>query len=145
VSNRVVRRRRYISRKEKTSRAYVGYLTLLETAEYLLGQSPRRVMFLDGRPFSRRYQIENVINAADSLRQPWRILECVCSEETARRRLETDAATGAHPAGNRNFELYLEVKSRFERIVYPKTIIDTDQALEVCVDLAMAAISISAV
>jgi DNA-binding MarR family transcriptional regulator len=35
VSNRVVRRRRYISRKEKTSRAYVGYLTLLETAEYL--------------------------------------------------------------------------------------------------------------
>ena len=35
VSNRVVRPRRYISRKEKTSRAYVGYLTLLETAEYL--------------------------------------------------------------------------------------------------------------
>jgi predicted kinase len=118
---------------------------MLETAGHLVGQNPGRMIFLDGRPFSRRYQIENVINAADSLRQPWRILECVCSEETARRRLETDAATGAHPAGNRNFELYLEVKSRFERIVYPKTIIDTDQALEVCVDLAMAAISISAV
>lgn len=58
---------------------------MLETAGYLLARDPHRVIFLDGRPFSRRYQIENVITAADSLQQPWRILECVCSEETARR------------------------------------------------------------
>lgn len=46
---------------------------MLETAEYLLGQNLRRLMFLDGRPFSRRYQIENVIRAAGTLHQPWRI------------------------------------------------------------------------
>ena len=58
---------------------------MMETAGYLLGRDRARMIFLDGRPFSRRYQIENVIAAADSLGQPWRILECVCSEETARR------------------------------------------------------------
>ncbi len=113
---------------------------MLETAEYLLGQNLRRLMFLDGRPFSRRYQIENVIRAAGTLHQPWRIFECVCSEETARRRLEADAATSAHLAGNRTFELYLDVKSRFESIFYPKTVIDTDTALEACVALALTAI-----
>jgi predicted kinase len=69
---------------------------MLDTAGYLLLRNPGRYIFLDGRPFSRRYQIENVLSAADAMRQPWRILECVCSEETARRRLEADVATGAH-------------------------------------------------
>src|SRR3954452_5215825 len=49
---------------------------MLDTTRYLLARNPSRHVFLDGRPFSRRYQIDNVINAADSLHQPWRILEC---------------------------------------------------------------------
>jgi len=111
---------------------------VLETAGYLLGTNPGRHIFLDGRPFSRRYQIENVINAAASLHQGWRILECVCSEEIAQARLE--AATGEHVAGNRDFPLYLEVKARFEAITLAKTVIDTGQALEVCVEQALAAL-----
>lgn len=110
---------------------------MLKTAGYLLQRNPARLIFLDGRTFSRRYQIDNVLAAAASLHQPWRILECVCSEETARRRLEQDMATGAHPAGNRNFELYFEVKSRFEMITHPKTVIDTDQPLESCVEQSL--------
>jgi predicted kinase len=111
---------------------------MLETAGYLLSRNPGRVIFLDGRPFSRRYQIENVLAATDSMQQPWRILECVCSDETARRRLAADAEGGAHPAGNRDYQLYLEVKSRFEAITHPKTLIDTEQPLETCVLLALA-------
>src|ERR1700745_2401162 len=83
---------------------------MLETAGYLLERSVGRTIFVDGRPFSRRYQIENVIAAAASMGQPWRILECVCSEQTARRRLAADADGRAHPAANRDFQLYLEVK-----------------------------------
>jgi predicted kinase len=113
---------------------------LLETAEYLLSRNRARSIFLDGRPFSRRYQIENVLSMASSLHQPWRILECVCSEETARRRLAGDAESGAHPAGNRNCQLYLEVKSRFEAIIHPKALIDTEQPLETCVTQALAAL-----
>jgi adenylylsulfate kinase len=42
---------------------------MLETAIYLLQRDSNRILLLDGRPFSRRYQIENVVNAADSLHQ----------------------------------------------------------------------------
>jgi len=113
---------------------------MLETTGYLLVRNPGHRIFLDGRPFSRRYQIDNVLAAAASLQQPWRILECVCSEETARRRLTADAESGTHPAGNRDYQLYLEVKARFEAIVHAKTVIDTEQALETCVQQAMAAL-----
>jgi predicted kinase len=114
---------------------------VLETAGYLLGRKPALTVFLDGRPFSRRYQIENVLAAADSLHQRWRILECVCSLETARRRIESDAASGVHPAGNRGYQLYLEVRARFEVITFPKTVIDTDQALDDCVQLALQSLN----
>ena len=113
---------------------------MLETVGYLLARNPARALFLDGRPFSRRYQIENVIAAAASLQQPWRILECVCTEETARRRLAADAESRVHRAGNRDYQLYLDVKARFEAIVLAKTVIDTDQALDTCVKQALAAL-----
>lgn len=113
---------------------------MLETAGYLLSRNRERLIFLDGRTFSRRYQIENVLAAAASLHQPWRILECVCSEETALRRLEADARASFHPAGNRDYQLYLEVKARFETVLQPKTVIDTDQPLESCVQQALATV-----
>jgi predicted kinase len=113
---------------------------MLETAGHFLTRNPSRAIFLDGRPFSRRYQIENVIAAAASLLQPWRILECVCSDQTARDRIARHEGTGAHPAGNRDYQLYLEVKARFEAIVHPKTVIDTERALQTCVQQALAAV-----
>jgi predicted kinase len=113
---------------------------ILDVAAHLLEREPARLIFLDGRPFSRRYQIDNVLAKADSLHQPWRILECVCSEKTAMRRVEQDAAAGIHAAGNRDYQLYLAVKARFEAIVLPKTIIDTDQPLESCIKQALTAL-----
>jgi predicted kinase len=107
---------------------------MLQTAGYLLRKDPARQVFLDGRPFSRRYQLERVIEVAKSLGQPWRILECVCSEATARTRIEEQASE--HPAGNRDFALYLRVKARFEEITLPKTAVDTERPLADCVDEA---------
>jgi adenylylsulfate kinase len=110
---------------------------MLQAARFLLQKDPNRKVFLDGRTFSRRYQIDRVLKFADELSQPWRILECTCSEESVRGRLEDPS----HPARNRSFSLYLEVKARFEPIEYPKTVIDTDQPLESCVRQAMASLS----
>lgn len=110
---------------------------MLQTAGYLLSRDPGKKIFLDGRPFSRRYQIENVLTTAASLHQPWRIVECICSEETVRRRLQSDANAGNHPAGNRDYQLYLEVKARFEAITQPKIVIDTDQPMEICIPHAL--------
>lgn len=113
---------------------------MLETAAHLLETNPGRFIFLDGRPFSRRYQIENVLTAAAPLHQTWRILECVCGDATAQSRIEQQSPVGVHPAANRDYQLYLEVKSRFETITRPKTVIDTDLPLEACVAEAMAAL-----
>ena len=111
---------------------------MLETAEYIFGKHPEQRVFLDGRTFSRRYQLEQAVAAAEALKQPWRILECVCSDETARQRLE--AQVGEHPAANRDYELYLRLKREFEEITCPKTVIDTDKPLGTCVELARDAL-----
>lgn len=113
---------------------------MLEAAARLLRKRTHRIIFLDGRTFSRRYQIDQVLAAARKLNESWRILECVCSEATARERIETQAASGEHPAGNRTFDLYLDVKAHFEPIMLAKTVVDTDQPLEDCVKIAMEAL-----
>ena len=110
---------------------------MLQTAGYLLTRDPARIIFPDGRPFSRRYQIDNAIMAASSSHQPWRILECVCSDESVRQRLETDANRGDHRAKNRDYALYLEVKTRFEAITRPRTLVDTSQPIEICIREAL--------
>ena len=110
---------------------------MLETAAYILRRHADRTVILDGRTFSKRYQIERVITFAERLPQPWRIFECICSDDTARRRLD---AQQDHPAGNRDFDLYLRVKSDFEEIRFPKTLLDTDQPLEQGVQRALDAL-----
>jgi adenylylsulfate kinase len=114
---------------------------MLGTAGYLLSQNPAKLLFLDGRPFSRRYQIENVLTAAASLHQPWRILECVCTEETARQRLGADSLKANHPAGNRDFQLYWKVKERFEELLHPKTVINTERSEETSLREALNALT----
>src|SRR5581483_7669208 len=99
---------------------------LLDTARWLLAKDPRRRVFIDGRTFSTRYQVEAAVRSVEAMKSSWRILECVCSEETARERLEADARAGGHPAGNRAFNLYLDVKRCWEPITVPKTIVHTD-------------------
>jgi len=110
---------------------------MLKVAGYLFRKDPARKVFLDGRTFSRTYQLTRATGYASALGQPWRILECVCSEENARKRLNHEEG---HPAANRDFNLYLEVKARFEQITLPKIIIDTDQGLEACVEQAELAL-----
>jgi predicted kinase len=108
---------------------------MLKVAGYIFRKEPSRCIFLDGRTFSRKYQLRRATGYAEAIGQPWRILECVCSEQSARDRLAHDPG---HVAANRDFNLYLEVKAGFEEIVLPKIVIDTDQPLERCVERAKA-------
>jgi len=113
---------------------------MLEASRFLLQNAPARKIFLDGRTFSRRYQINRVLKFASELAQPWTIIECTCAEESARRRLDLEPDP-AHPARNRTFALYLEMKARFEPIAHSKTTINTDQPLEQGIEQALAAIN----
>lgn len=110
---------------------------MLQVAAYIVQKEPTRAVILDGRTFSRRYQIETVAELAAKLEQKLAILECICSDATARQRLEQDVMQGSHLAQNRNFELYLAIKARFEPIVRSKLVLDTDQALSMCVEAGL--------
>jgi predicted kinase len=112
---------------------------MLQTARYLVEKNPARRVFLDGRTFSRRYQIDRVLKFAHELGQSWAIIECTCSDESAQRRLDLERDP-SHPAHNRSFILYLEMKTLFEPIEHPKTAIDTDQPMDRCVELAFSAV-----
>jgi predicted kinase len=114
-------------------------LLMLETAGYLLQRHTMLRVFLDGRTFSRAYQIQNAIAAAERLHTPWRVIECVCSDETARKRLEKSRAS--HPAQNRTYELYRKLQGDFEPIPPPKLVVDTDHLLAECTAAALAYLS----
>ena len=102
---------------------------MLQTATYLLRQQPDEPVILDGRTFSRTYQVQLIEQYATELDVPLVIIECICSDETARQRLERDAAAGRHLAGNRDYALYLAIKARFEPIREPKLVVNTDHLL----------------
>jgi predicted kinase len=112
---------------------------MLHAARFLLERSPDRTIYLDGRTFSRRYQIDRVLSFARESSQTWAILECTCSEESVRTRLDTPDLL--HPAHNRTFALYLEMKSKFEPIIYPKITVNTDEPLDRCLSQGLAAIT----
>jgi predicted kinase len=123
-------------RAELFPKAFVEYSTgqddfvqdlMLRTAEYLLTRYPKLIVFLDGRTSSRTYQIQRVIDAAEKLGTPWRIIECVCDERIAKGRIEHGKK---HPAKNRTVELYLKIRDEFEPIVRPKLAVDTGREMK---------------
>ena len=99
-----------------------------QAAESIDDKTP---VFIDGRAFALRYQWERALQVST------RIIETVCSDDTARARL--DAASG-HPAANRSFALYLDLKRRQEPITAPKLVVNTDLALEDCLQQCMKAL-----
>jgi predicted kinase len=103
---------------------------MLDEAEHVLRVQPARIIFLDGRPFSKKYQVDAVVEFAKRIGTPWRIVECVCPEELTLRRLKTDRN---HIAGNRDAELYHKVKADFQKIRRRKLVVRTTLRLETCV------------
>jgi predicted kinase len=114
---------------------------MLQVADYLLARDPALPVFIDGRVFAKYYQIAEVRNAAAALHTPFHVIECVCSDEAARERLQRDALAGAHPAKNRDFLLYQRLRESMEPVPDPKLVIDTEHRLDDCVAHAMAYLS----
>ena len=108
---------------------------MLKVAGWIVRRDMKRTVILDGRPFTKKYQRDVVINFAEWMKVRWRIVECRCSEDAARRRLESG---DDHPAKDRDFEMYQRVKGEWEEITRPKLVVNTDVALEECVRQVLA-------
>jgi len=112
---------------------------IYKAAAYAFGSAPQRVVILDGRTFLRAYQVRDLLDLASSLNETPVMIECVCDDAVARDRLEQDRKLGQHPAGNRTYDLYLEVKARAEPIAVPHLILDTGRlSLDDCVARSVA-------
>ena len=112
--------------------------TMLRSAADIIRENPSASVIIDGRVFSRNSQLKHVTDFANTIPTRWLVVECICSEASAKRRLAADI--GKHVAANRTPELYDCVKERFEPIPQPKLVINTDQPLEVCLELALAVV-----
>ena len=98
---------------------------ILQVAKYILERDPESIIIIDGRTFSKRAQIERIKAAAAECRTPLKLVECVCADATARKRVEQDR--GKHLAGNRNLDLYLRLKAEADPIELPKLVLETDR------------------
>lgn len=116
---------------------------LFQVAAYMLQHDPSLYVILDGRTFSHTYQVEALDQFAEELKEPLKIIECICSDETAQKRLEEKVTVGAkHLAGNRDYHLYLTMRARFEPIREPKLLVNTDEDLAHCLALCLDYVSI---
>jgi predicted kinase len=107
---------------------------MLQVAGYLFEKDARKTVILDGRPYTRAYQVQQVVDFCSEREVPWRLIECVCSPETALARLRQAAGQGAHVAANRDKALYDELRAHAEPISIPRLVVDTDQPFETCLE-----------
>lgn len=99
-------------------------------AEYILSRNPQRILILDGRPFSRHEQIEEVKRLAERVGHSFCVIYCWAPDDIVRRRLEQDTQIAQNAAANRTMEKYLRIKQNFEPLQVPHLSINTDQPTE---------------
>lgn len=96
---------------------------MFQVAEYHIRHHPERHVILDGRTFSKRYQVDSLVSFAQRIDVPLRIIECVSDDALVAARLARSQHT--HLAANRNFDLYRRLKAESDPISLPKYVIDT--------------------
>jgi adenylylsulfate kinase len=123
--------------KIKYSRAQDDYIfeLLLKAAEYNLNRG--RHVILDGRTFTKRYQVERVELFAKEHKADFRIIECICPENLALQRLAGDKLEGTHPAADRGEDLFHRLQTEAETIERDHLRLNTDQDLETLVELCL--------
>ena len=98
---------------------------MLEAAAYLTELKRVEYVFFDGRTFSQRSQIEDVLLAAARAGARWRVVHVKCADAVAEERLAR--SDPSHPAQNRNAALYRRIKQQFEPITQAKLEVDTTE------------------
>lgn len=105
---------------------------LFQTARYLIDERKTAWLFLDGRPFARTSQVDQLSREAAEMGCELKIIVCECSEASARDRLSRP-----HIAANRDFALYQKLKNEFEPIKRPHFVADTDRPLPAVISASL--------
>jgi len=103
----------------------IAMAAIYQGAAAILRADPQRVVILDGRTFLLPDQLKPFLDLCASVGEQARIIECVCDDDIARRRLEEDLAAHRHPARNRTYALYLSMKAKAQPLTVPHLVVDT--------------------
>ena len=101
---------------------------IVMAAQRIAAEGHVPLVFFDGRTFSRKGQVEEVVHAAAEVNAEHRILHLFCPDELALERIRQ--GQGNHLAADRDRNLYGKVKARFEPIMLAKLDVDTSRSLE---------------
>jgi predicted kinase len=125
------------SERIEYSRAQDDYIfeLLIKAAQYNLNRG--RNVILDGRTFTRGYQVERVLLFANEVGSDLHFIECVCPEAMALQRLAEDRAAAIHPAADRGAELYRSLRAEADPILRDHLVIETDQEVETLVGICL--------
>jgi len=107
---------------------FVNENTLYNTKVEL---SKSHSVIIDGMTFARYNSIEPFHVLAYNNKIPIKIIECVCSKETALRRILWDIEKNLHPATDRDLSLYHKVNEYYENIDLPGLIINTEKQFNI--------------
>jgi adenylylsulfate kinase len=110
---------------------------MLEVAEYYFLKDPERVVILDGRTFSKKAQVETLVNYSQEHNRELKVIYCSCPDEIARDRIERDIEKKEHLASDRDFELYIRLQSLSDPLQVPHFSVNTGEKLEYCVQLCL--------
>ncbi len=123
-----IRSELFAPEKIEYSRAQDDYCMglLYQSAQEQLTKQPLVPVIIDGRTFSRHDQVRSLQVFADQTGAILHLIECTCSEESAKSRLERDQLEQSHQASNRDFALYQCVREHADPIRMPRLVIQTD-------------------
>lgn len=110
------------SREQDDFCARVLYLA----TEHVARRASASIVVLDGRTYSRRYQVDELRELTWRLSAKLVIVECRASREAIEARLEADRRAGSHPARDRTLERYLELEAAREPLE-PALTLDTSR------------------
>jgi hypothetical protein len=100
---------------------------MLDTAVWQWRHFPATTVIIDGRTWSRAYQVLQLRAFATDQQQNLLLLECVCDTAVTEARLLDDRRRGGHPAGNRTPELHHLLAAAADPISGPKLVLDTEK------------------
>ena len=109
-----------------------------QVAEYILSRDPHRILILDGRPFSKRIQIEEVVRLAEHVNHQLYVIHCWAPDAVVHRRLEEDMRHTGNAAAGRNMEKYLRIKESFEPLAIEHLSVNTNQVTDEIVRAVLA-------
>lgn len=87
-----------------------------QVAEYILARNPDHILMMDGRPFSKQYQVDEIQALADRVGHEVKAIYCWAPDDVVEMRLKKDLEKNENRIANRNMEKYYRIKKGFDGI-----------------------------